>query len=167
MMPEVNLSVVGENQMLLVSWSIHPQFSESVLEYVVQHVSVVPHLCLNWVRVNRTQRSVTLKGLCVCKSESCSSAWCWHWFCVCLHPQVTSGTTQRIMFHCSLSSTTTPLSSVQRLHTHLKEVWHFLNHWLHFVEYSRGPKFCKLSLPWIYTGILLQCIHFKSILHCE
>uniref|UniRef100_A0A8C2AV84 Interleukin 12 receptor, beta 2a, like n=1 Tax=Cyprinus carpio TaxID=7962 RepID=A0A8C2AV84_CYPCA len=62
MMPEVNLSVVGENQMLLVSWSIHPQFSESVLEYVVQHVSVVPHLCLNWVRVNRTQRSVTLKG---------------------------------------------------------------------------------------------------------
>uniref|UniRef100_A0A8C2DF33 Interleukin 12 receptor, beta 2a, like n=1 Tax=Cyprinus carpio TaxID=7962 RepID=A0A8C2DF33_CYPCA len=62
MTPEVNLSVVGENQMLLVSWSIHPQFSESVLEYVVQHVSVVPHLCLNWVRVNRTQRSVTLKG---------------------------------------------------------------------------------------------------------
>ncbi|XP_059413613.1 interleukin 12 receptor, beta 2a, like [Carassius carassius] len=60
--PEVNLSVIGENQMLLVSWAIHPPFSESVLEYVVQHVSVVPHSCLNWVRVNRTQRSVTLKG---------------------------------------------------------------------------------------------------------
>uniref|UniRef100_A0A8C1RQN9 Interleukin 12 receptor, beta 2a, like n=1 Tax=Cyprinus carpio TaxID=7962 RepID=A0A8C1RQN9_CYPCA len=62
MKPEVNLSVVGANQMLLVSWSLHPQFSESVLGYVVQHVSVVPHLCLNWVRVNRTQRSGTLKG---------------------------------------------------------------------------------------------------------
>ncbi|XP_052392534.1 interleukin-6 receptor subunit beta [Carassius gibelio] len=60
--PEVNLSVIGENQMLLVSWAVHPQFSESVLEYVVQHVSVVPPSCLNWVRVNRTQRSVTLKG---------------------------------------------------------------------------------------------------------
>uniref|UniRef100_A0A673MZ39 Interleukin-12 receptor subunit beta-2-like n=1 Tax=Sinocyclocheilus rhinocerous TaxID=307959 RepID=A0A673MZ39_9TELE len=62
-MPEVNLSVIGESQALRVSWSIHPQFSESVLEYVVQHVSVVPHcLCLNWVRVKRTQRSVTLTG---------------------------------------------------------------------------------------------------------
>uniref|UniRef100_A0A672R0V8 Interleukin-6 receptor subunit beta-like n=1 Tax=Sinocyclocheilus grahami TaxID=75366 RepID=A0A672R0V8_SINGR len=60
--PEVNLSVMGENQTLLVSWSVQRQFSESVLEYVVQHVSVVPHSCLNWVRVNRTQRSVTLKG---------------------------------------------------------------------------------------------------------
>ncbi|XP_052408173.1 interleukin-12 receptor subunit beta-2 [Carassius gibelio] len=59
--PEVNLSVIGESQQLRVSWSIHPQFSESVLEYVIQHVSVVPHSpCLNWVRVNRTQRSVTL-----------------------------------------------------------------------------------------------------------
>uniref|UniRef100_A0A671QVS1 Interleukin-12 receptor subunit beta-2-like n=1 Tax=Sinocyclocheilus anshuiensis TaxID=1608454 RepID=A0A671QVS1_9TELE len=62
-MPEVNLSVIGESQALRVSWSIHPQFSESVLEYVVQHVSVVPHcLCLNWVRVKRTQKSVTLTG---------------------------------------------------------------------------------------------------------
>ncbi|XP_016394196.1 interleukin-6 receptor subunit beta-like [Sinocyclocheilus rhinocerous] len=60
--PEVNLSVMGENQTLLVSWAVHQQFSESVLEYVVQHVSVVPHSCLNWVRVNRAQRSVTLKG---------------------------------------------------------------------------------------------------------
>uniref|UniRef100_A0A8C2F7W7 Interleukin 12 receptor, beta 2a, like n=1 Tax=Cyprinus carpio TaxID=7962 RepID=A0A8C2F7W7_CYPCA len=61
--PEVNLSVIGESQELRVSWSIPPQFSESVLEYVVQHVSAVPrHMCLNWVRVNRTQRSVTLTG---------------------------------------------------------------------------------------------------------
>ncbi|KAL1277706.1 hypothetical protein QQF64_024379 [Cirrhinus molitorella] len=63
--PEVKLSVIGENQMLQVSWIVHPQFSESVLEYVVQHMSVAhtPHcLCLNWVRVNRTKRSVTLTG---------------------------------------------------------------------------------------------------------
>ncbi|XP_043091748.1 LOW QUALITY PROTEIN: interleukin 12 receptor, beta 2a, like [Puntigrus tetrazona] len=62
-MPEVNLSVIGEIQALRVSWSIHPHFSESVLEYVVQHVSVVPDsLCLNWVRVKRTRTSVTLTG---------------------------------------------------------------------------------------------------------
>ncbi|KAK9978313.1 hypothetical protein ABG768_020069 [Culter alburnus] len=61
--PEVNLSVIGENQTLQVSWHVHPQFSESVLEYVVQYVSVVPyHPCLNWVRANRTQRSVTITG---------------------------------------------------------------------------------------------------------
>ncbi|XP_077068010.1 interleukin 12 receptor, beta 2a, like [Siphateles boraxobius] len=61
--PEVNLSVMGEKQKLWVSWSVHPQFSDSVLEYVVQHVSVVPHHpCLNWVRVNRTQTSVTITG---------------------------------------------------------------------------------------------------------
>ncbi|XP_056127990.1 interleukin 12 receptor, beta 2a, like [Rhinichthys klamathensis goyatoka] len=61
--PEVNLSVMGEKQTLRVSWSVHPQFSDSVLEYVVQHVSVVPHLaCLSWVRVNRTQTSVTITG---------------------------------------------------------------------------------------------------------
>jgi hypothetical protein len=65
--PEVNLSVMGEKQTLRVSWSVHPQFSDSVLEYVVQHVSVVPHLaCLSWVRVNRTQTSVTITGVCVC-----------------------------------------------------------------------------------------------------
>lgn len=61
--PEVNLSVIGESQALRVSWSIHPHFSESVLEYVVQHMSVIPdRMCLNWVRVNRSQRSVTLTG---------------------------------------------------------------------------------------------------------
>lgn len=61
--PEVNLSVIGESQVLWVSWAIYPQFSESVLEYVVQYVSVVPdRMCLNWVRVNRTRRSVTLTG---------------------------------------------------------------------------------------------------------
>ncbi|KAK7168220.1 hypothetical protein R3I94_002309 [Phoxinus phoxinus] len=61
--PEVNLSVMGETQMLRVSWSVQPQFSDSVLEYVVQHVSVVPHCpCLSWVRVNRTQTSVTITG---------------------------------------------------------------------------------------------------------
>ncbi|XP_050961875.1 interleukin 12 receptor, beta 2a, like [Labeo rohita] len=61
--PKVNLSVIGENQTLRVSWSVHPQFSESVLEYVVQHVPVVSHhRCLNWVRVNRAQRSVKLTG---------------------------------------------------------------------------------------------------------
>lgn len=59
----MNLSVIGENQTLQVSWHVHPQFSESVLEYVVQYVSVVPyHPCLNWVRANRTQRSVTITG---------------------------------------------------------------------------------------------------------
>ncbi|XP_067237598.1 interleukin 12 receptor, beta 2a, like isoform X2 [Chanodichthys erythropterus] len=61
--PEVNLSVIGENQTLQVSWHVHPQFSESILEYVVQYVSVVPyHPCLNWVRANRTQSSVTITG---------------------------------------------------------------------------------------------------------
>nr|AKM20924.1 interleukin-12 receptor subunit beta-2-like X1 [Ctenopharyngodon idella] len=61
--PEVNLSAIGENQTLQVSWHVHPQFTESVLEYVVQYVSVVPHHpCLNWVRVNRTKRSVTITG---------------------------------------------------------------------------------------------------------
>lgn len=61
--PEVNLSVKGEKQMLWVSWYVHPQFSESVLEYLVQYESVVPHHpCLNWVRVNGTQRSVTITG---------------------------------------------------------------------------------------------------------
>ncbi|XP_073689667.1 interleukin 12 receptor, beta 2a, like [Garra rufa] len=63
--PGVNLSVKGENQMLQVSWDVHPQFSDSFQEYVVQHVSL-PHTpyrqCLNWVRVNRTRRSVTLTG---------------------------------------------------------------------------------------------------------
>ncbi|KAG1967190.1 interleukin-12 receptor subunit beta-2 [Pimephales promelas] len=61
--PEVDLSVMGEKQTLRVSWSVHPQFSDNVLEYVVQHVPVVPHLaCLSWVRVNRTQTSVTITG---------------------------------------------------------------------------------------------------------
>ncbi|XP_051569673.1 interleukin-12 receptor subunit beta-2-like isoform X1 [Myxocyprinus asiaticus] len=62
--PEVNLSVMGENHKLFVTWSEPSQFSESLLEYVVQHMSVeLPHTpCLNWVKVNRTQRSVTLTG---------------------------------------------------------------------------------------------------------
>ncbi|ROL42943.1 Interleukin-6 receptor subunit beta [Anabarilius grahami] len=61
--PEVNLNVIGENQTLQVSWHVHPQFSESILEYVVQYVSVAPrHPCLNWVKVNRTRRSVTITG---------------------------------------------------------------------------------------------------------
>ncbi|CAM4401566.1 unnamed protein product [Leuciscus chuanchicus] len=60
--PEVNLSVMGEKQTLRVSWSVHPQFSDSVLEYVVQYVSVPHRPCLSWVRVNRTQTSVTITG---------------------------------------------------------------------------------------------------------
>ncbi|XP_051572112.1 interleukin-12 receptor subunit beta-2-like [Myxocyprinus asiaticus] len=62
--PEVNLSVVGEDNKLFVKWSVPSQISESTLEYVVQHVSVeLSHTpCLNWVRINRNQRSVTLTG---------------------------------------------------------------------------------------------------------
>ncbi|XP_067314671.1 interleukin 12 receptor, beta 2a, like isoform X2 [Pseudorasbora parva] len=61
--PKANLSVMGEKQELQVSWYVHTQFSESVLEYLIQHVSVEHHRpCLNWVRVNRTQRSVTITG---------------------------------------------------------------------------------------------------------
>ncbi|XP_051995422.1 interleukin-12 receptor subunit beta-2-like isoform X2 [Xyrauchen texanus] len=60
--PEVNLSVIGENKKLFVTWSVPSPFSERVLDYVVQHVAVeLPHTpCLNWVRICRTQRSVTL-----------------------------------------------------------------------------------------------------------
>jgi len=72
-----------------------------------------------------------VKQACVCvcvdvwKRESCNLFWPWMWFCVCLHPQVTSGTTQHIMCRCILSHTTiTALSSSQQLHTHFKEVWH-------------------------------------------
>lgn len=61
--PEVHLNVRSEKQALLASWSVQPQFSERVLQYVVQHVSVVPDCpCLNWLRVNKTQSSVTLTG---------------------------------------------------------------------------------------------------------
>ncbi|XP_056309273.1 interleukin 12 receptor, beta 2a, like [Danio aesculapii] len=62
-LPEVHLNVRSEKQALLASWSIQPEFSEHLLQYVVQHVPVVPeHPCLNWLRVNKTQSSVTLTG---------------------------------------------------------------------------------------------------------
>ncbi|NP_001352715.1 interleukin 12 receptor, beta 2a, like precursor [Danio rerio] len=61
--PEVHLNVRSEKQALLASWSVQPELSERVLQYVVQHVSVAPDRpCLNWLRVDRTQSSVTLTG---------------------------------------------------------------------------------------------------------
>ncbi|KAI4891873.1 hypothetical protein NFI96_028677 [Prochilodus magdalenae] len=62
--PEVHLKVTGETESLKVSWSVPSQFIESIQEYVVQHKPIgLPHKpCLNWVKVNRTQNSVTLRG---------------------------------------------------------------------------------------------------------
>lgn len=62
--PGVNLKVTGMNQKLMVSWSAPSGISEIIQEYVVQYVSVEPSHppCLHWVRVNKTQSSVTLTG---------------------------------------------------------------------------------------------------------
>ncbi|XP_062874922.1 interleukin 12 receptor, beta 2a, like [Trichomycterus rosablanca] len=58
------LNVTGAGQELNVSWSVPPQFAENVREYVVQHKLVgLPHTsCLNWVRVDKNRKSVTLRS---------------------------------------------------------------------------------------------------------
>ncbi|XP_076853344.1 interleukin 12 receptor, beta 2a, like isoform X2 [Brachyhypopomus gauderio] len=61
--PRVRPEVTGTGRALTVSWSVPEWFSESVQEYVVQHRPLnPPHiLCLNWMKVNKTQNVVTMR----------------------------------------------------------------------------------------------------------
>ncbi|KAL6476984.1 hypothetical protein MHYP_G00154830 [Metynnis hypsauchen] len=60
---EVLLNVTGGSQFLNVSWSVPSQSIEHIQEYVVQYKPVgLPHThSQNWVKVNTTQNSVTLR----------------------------------------------------------------------------------------------------------
>ncbi|KAL7860408.1 hypothetical protein AOLI_G00167570 [Acnodon oligacanthus] len=62
--PEVLLNVTGGSQFLNVSWSVPSQSIEHIQEYVVQYKPVgLPHThSQNWVKVNTSQNSVTVRG---------------------------------------------------------------------------------------------------------
>uniref|UniRef100_A0A4W4EL09 Fibronectin type-III domain-containing protein n=1 Tax=Electrophorus electricus TaxID=8005 RepID=A0A4W4EL09_ELEEL len=62
--PTVKPKVRGARNELSVSWCVPTWFSERVQEFVVQHKPIKLHriLCLNWVKVNKSQSSVVVKG---------------------------------------------------------------------------------------------------------
>ncbi|KAK1799289.1 hypothetical protein P4O66_007537, partial [Electrophorus voltai] len=62
--PTVKPKVRGARNELSVSWCVPTWFSERVQEFVVQHKPIKLHriLCLNWVKVNKSQSSIVVKG---------------------------------------------------------------------------------------------------------